>query len=131
VIFSDGEDQGSVTLPADLVNVARRTTPTLGIVLASSHPRVGGSSPLQTTPEEAQKLYAQLVAETGGFLRTVAGGQSLASSSGRCWRTSAPAMCCISPPPAWPQASIALTCESSATPSRYALVEVTRVDVRR
>jgi VWFA-related protein len=66
VIFSDGDDRSSATTPATLLDVARRTTPTLGFVLATS-----ASDPRAAT-------YAQLAKETGGFLEFAQADKALA-----------------------------------------------------
>ena len=53
-LFSDGEDSTSITAPAALLNVARRTSATVGVVLAA---------PVRRMPDP---LYTELAAETGG-----------------------------------------------------------------
>jgi VWFA-related protein len=54
VLFSDGKDSSSITSPEDLLETARRTTPTVSIVLAT---------PIQQDPPQ---VYAELASETGG-----------------------------------------------------------------
>jgi hypothetical protein len=72
IVFSDGEDRSSVTARETLLDVARRTTPTLGVVLPSSRLRTGLLWPSRSTAEEARKsLYLELASETGGFLETI------------------------------------------------------------
>lgn len=56
VLFSDGKDSGSVTTADTLVAMARRTTPTVSVVMASP------------TPMARTSVYADLAAETGGTL---------------------------------------------------------------
>jgi hypothetical protein len=54
VMFSDGKDSASITRPELLLDVARRTTPTVSIVLATP------------ARQWSDSLYADLAAETGG-----------------------------------------------------------------
>ncbi len=81
VVFSDGEDQSSVTSPETLLEVARRTTPTLGLVFPSFRLRTGGMSPPSSPAAEARaRMYADLAKEAGGFVETVNTGQSLGAA---------------------------------------------------
>jgi VWFA-related protein len=79
VVFTDGDDRSSVTTPEMLLEVARRTTPTIGLVFPSIRLRTG----VETAPSEAEqsrsKFYTQLADETGGFLHVVDAGESLES----------------------------------------------------
>jgi len=77
VFFTDGEDEDSTTTRAELLETARHTTPTIGMVLASDRPWGAQSA---TANASGRTIYEQLATETGGFLRTVAPGQSLASA---------------------------------------------------
>jgi VWFA-related protein len=54
VLFSDGRDNVSMTSPSQLIDIARRTTPTFSAVLATP------------TRRPADKTYLDLAAETGG-----------------------------------------------------------------
>lgn len=56
VLFSDGRDNISVTSPGQLLEVARRTTPTVSAVLAAP------------TRRPFDRAYANLAAETGGTM---------------------------------------------------------------
>lgn len=56
VLFSDGKDSISLQTPDLLLDLARATTPTVSVVLAT---------PARTTSD---RVYAELVAETGGSL---------------------------------------------------------------
>lgn len=56
VLFSDGKDSISLQTPQLLLDLARATTPTVSVVLAT---------PARTTSD---RVYAELVAETGGTL---------------------------------------------------------------
>ena len=58
-LFSDGHDNLSVTSPAQLLELARRTTPTVSTVLATPARRL------------ADRAYADLAAETGGTVVTL------------------------------------------------------------
>jgi VWFA-related protein len=69
VLFSDGQDSGSITTPEWLLDVARRSAPTVSIVLASP-----GRSP------SVDPIYADLAAETGGTLVTLGPGDELGGS---------------------------------------------------
>ena len=79
VVFSDGNDNQSLSEPAVLLEVARRTTPTLCIVLATSPPRAssGPSSPAEVV---RRQFYEQLVRETGGIVDSLGPSDNLSSS---------------------------------------------------
>jgi hypothetical protein len=78
VVFSDGEDHNSITSPEALLEVARQTTPTLGLVFPSFRLRTRGVSPPSSPAADARaKMYAQLASETGGFVEVVDAGKSL------------------------------------------------------
>jgi VWFA-related protein len=76
VVFSDGNDSQSLSEPAVLLEVVRRTTPTLCIVLASSR----GSMPPSATEVVQRQLYAQLARETGGILDSLGASDNLGSA---------------------------------------------------
>ena len=80
VLFTDGEDSSSITSAATVLDVARRTTPTLHVVLAAP-PELGTLRPPQPAAREvaAQQVFARLAAETGGTLVSISRGASLAS----------------------------------------------------
>jgi VWFA-related protein len=81
VVFSDGEDQSSVTSPETLLDVARRTTPALGLVFPSFRLRTGGIAlPSSPAADARARMYAQLANETAGFVETVEPGASLGSA---------------------------------------------------
>lgn len=65
VAFSDGSDTASITTEVALLDVARHTTPTLVLVLASA---------------KVPPAYERLVKETGGFAAVVERGRSLGST---------------------------------------------------
>jgi VWFA-related protein len=83
VLFSDGQDSSSITDPEVLFDVARRTTPTVAIVLASAVPE-HMASPFARSPGRPPitvgRLYDQLARETGGTVVTTAPGESLSST---------------------------------------------------
>jgi VWFA-related protein len=68
IVFTDGKDSASVTSPDALFDVARRTTPTVAVVLASTaadHPvSTFGPAPFPTIRE----VYDRLSKETGGLV---------------------------------------------------------------
>jgi VWFA-related protein len=82
VLFSDGQDSSSITDPDVLFDVARRTTPTVAIVLASAIPE-HMASPFARSPGRPPitigRLYDQLARETGGVVVATSPGDSLAS----------------------------------------------------
>ena len=83
VLFSDGQDSSSITDPEVLFDVARRTTPTVDIVLASPVPEHAASlfarSPGKP-PITIGRLYDQLARETGGMVVPTTPGENLAST---------------------------------------------------
>jgi VWFA-related protein len=83
VLFSDGQDSSSITDPEVLFDVARRTTPTVAIVLASAAPE-HMASPFARSPGRPPvtigRLYDQLARETGGTVVATTPGESLSST---------------------------------------------------
>jgi VWFA-related protein len=83
VLFSDGQDSSSITDPEVLFEVARRTTPTVDIVLASAVAE-HMASPFARSPGRPPitigRLYDQLARETGGTVVATSTGDSLAST---------------------------------------------------
>jgi len=83
VLFSDGQDSSSITDPEVLFDVARRTTPTVDIVLASPVPE-HMASPFARSPGRPPitigRLYDQLARETGGMVVSTTAGENLAST---------------------------------------------------
>jgi VWFA-related protein len=83
VLFSDGQDSSSITDPEVLFDVARRTTPTVDIVLASPIPE-HAASPFARSPGKPPitigRLYDQLARETGGMVVSTSAGENLAST---------------------------------------------------
>jgi VWFA-related protein len=83
VLFSDGQDSSSISDPDVLFDVARRTTPTVDIVLASTI-QEHAASPFARSPGKPPitigRLYDQLARETGGQVIPTASGDNLAST---------------------------------------------------
>jgi VWFA-related protein len=83
VLFSDGQDSSSITDPEVLFDVARRTTPTVAVVLASAVPE-HMASPFARSPGRPPitigRLYDQLARETGGTVVPTSPGESLSST---------------------------------------------------
>ena len=82
VLFSDGQDSSSITDPDELLDVARRSTPTIAVILGSPVPDrpaslVRTSSALASAT--VNTLTERLTAETGGIVTTVKSGENLTS----------------------------------------------------
>jgi VWFA-related protein len=84
VLFTDGEDSSSISDPDTLFEVARRTTATVDIVLASTAPERSNASPFARSPGRPPitvgRLYDQLARETGGVVVPTTAGENLAST---------------------------------------------------
>ena len=84
VLFTDGEDSSSISDPDALFDVARRTTGTVAIVLASTAPERSNASPFARSPGRPPitvgRLYDQLARETGGVVVRTTAGDNLAST---------------------------------------------------
>ena len=83
VLFTDGQDSSSITDPDALFDVARRTTSTVDVVLASSVPE-RSASPFARSPGRPPitigRMYDQLARETGGQVVSTTPGENLAST---------------------------------------------------
>lgn len=82
VIFSDGQDSSSITDADTLLDMARRTTPTVAVILgAASSARP--ASLLRTTSALASatvgEISERIAGETGGIVTAVRPGESLSS----------------------------------------------------
>ena len=82
VLFSDGQDSSSITSAETLLDVARRSTPTVAIILGSpltdrpaSLLRASGTLAAATV----NVLSERIAAETGGLVTPVKPGESLSS----------------------------------------------------
>ncbi len=84
VLFTDGQDSSSITEPDALFDVAKRTTATVDIVLASGALERSSASPLARSPGRPPitvgRMYDQLARETGGLVVPTAAGDNLAST---------------------------------------------------
>ena len=82
VLFSDGQDSSSISSPDELLEVARRSTPTIAVILGSPLPDrpaslVRTSSALASL--SVNTLTERLATETGGIVTTVKPGENLTS----------------------------------------------------
>jgi VWFA-related protein len=84
VLFTDGQDSSSISDPDALFDMARRTTATVDIVLASTAPERSSASPFARSPGRPPitvgRMYDQLARETGGLVVPTTPGESLAST---------------------------------------------------
>lgn len=84
VLFTDGEDSSSITDPEALFDVAKRTTATVDIVLASTAPERSNATPFARSPGRPPitvgRMYDQLARETGGRVVMTTAGDNLASA---------------------------------------------------
>jgi len=80
VLFSDGEDSNSVTDHDLLLDVVRRTTPTLDLVLASAR-LISGVITTPATPAVVARtqFLTALSRETGGTVESVDAGENLSA----------------------------------------------------
>ena len=83
VLFSDGQDSSSITDADTLRDVARRSTPTVAVVL-SSPARQRPASLVRTASKLGSAtvgdLAEQIAGETGGFVAAIAPGENLTST---------------------------------------------------
>jgi VWFA-related protein len=83
VLFSDGQDSSSITDTETLFDVARRTTPTVAVVLPGTV-RQRPASLLRATPKDGLlsvgDLADRVAGETGGFVAALAPGENLTST---------------------------------------------------
>jgi VWFA-related protein len=82
VLFSDGQDSTSITDADALLDVAKRSTPTVAIILGSPNPErpasiLRTSSSLSSATVGA--LTERIAAETGGLVTPVKAGESVSS----------------------------------------------------
>jgi VWFA-related protein len=83
VLFSDGQDSSSITDADALLDVARRSTPTVAVVLAS--PSLQRPASLVRTAAKLStatvgEIADQIAADTGGFVATISPGENLTST---------------------------------------------------
>jgi VWFA-related protein len=82
LLFSDGQDSSSIIDADTLLDVARRTTPTVGIILGSPNPERPASLLRQSSAEAGATVGAlaeRIAAETGGIVAPVRAGENLTS----------------------------------------------------
>jgi VWFA-related protein len=83
VLFSDGQDSSSIIDAETLLDVAKRSTPTVAVVLASPS-RQRPASLLRTssklTTSTIDDLSARIAEETGGFVATIERDDNLTST---------------------------------------------------
>jgi len=82
VLFSDGQDSSSIIDADTLLDVARRSSPTVAVVLASSQDRPASLLRNASTRSALTVggLADQIASETGGFVATIAAGDNLTST---------------------------------------------------
>jgi len=82
VLFSDGQDSSSISGPDELLEVAKRSTPTVAIILGSPLPDRPASL-VRTSSAAASltvsSLTERLAAETGGIATSLKPGENLTS----------------------------------------------------
>jgi VWFA-related protein len=83
VLFSDGQDSTSITDADTLLDVARRSTPTVAVVLASQSRQRPASLLRHATKSAAATvgdLSEQIAADTGGFVVNIVPGDNITSA---------------------------------------------------
>lgn len=80
IVFTDGKDSASVTDPEGLLEMARRSTPTVAAVLASSTPEQPASTFAPVPFIDVRDLYDRLARETGGTVVFTRAGEDLSST---------------------------------------------------
>jgi VWFA-related protein len=83
MLFSDGQDSSSISDAETLLDVARRSTPTVAVVLASS-PTTRPASLLRNSSKLSSAtiggLADQIAGDTGGFVVSISPGENLTST---------------------------------------------------
>jgi VWFA-related protein len=83
VLFSDGQDSSSISDAETVLDVARRSTPTVAVVLASTA-RPRPASLLRTASKLSAltvgEVVEQITGETGGFVAAIDPGENLSST---------------------------------------------------
>ena len=83
VLFSDGQDSSSITDADVLLDVARRTTPTVAVVLASPSRQRPASlvrTSAKTSAATVGDMAEQIASATGGFVAAINPGENLTST---------------------------------------------------
>jgi VWFA-related protein len=83
VLFSDGQDSSSISDAETLLDVARRSTPTVAVVLATTAKQRPASlqrSKAKLASLTVGDLAEQVTSETGGFVAAIEPGENLSST---------------------------------------------------
>ena len=80
VLFSDGQDSSSISDPEVLLDVARRSSPTVAVVLASPAPERSASVLARAPAVTIGHLYEQIARDTGGVVVSTMVGDDLTSA---------------------------------------------------
>jgi VWFA-related protein len=83
VLFSDGQDSSSITDADVLLDVARRSTPTVAVVLASPSRQRPASlvrTSAKTSAATVGDMAEQIASVTGGFVAAINPGENLTST---------------------------------------------------
>lgn len=82
VLFSDGQDSSSISDVDTLLDVAKRSTPTVAVILGSTAPQNPVSALRTSSAPESETvgtLFERIAGETGGIVAVVKPGENLAS----------------------------------------------------
>jgi VWFA-related protein len=78
VVFSDGQDTSSVNTPAVLLDIVRRTTPAVHIVLPMPVPTPGSPFALfRPATDNSREMFLDVAAESGGLVVAMGARESL------------------------------------------------------
>jgi VWFA-related protein len=83
VLFSDGQDSSSITDAETLLDVARRSTPTVAVVLSSTslnRPAQLLKTASKTPAGNVGDMSEQIARDTGGFVATIAPGDNITTT---------------------------------------------------
>ena len=83
VLFSDGQDSSSITDAETLLDVARRSTPTVAVVLSSisiNRPAQLLKTAAKTPAGSVGEMSEQIARDTGGFVATIAPGDNVTTT---------------------------------------------------
>jgi VWFA-related protein len=83
VLFSDGQDSTSITDAETLLDVARRSTPTVAVVLGSAsvnRPAQLLKTASKTPAGSVGEMSEQIARDTGGFVATIAPGDNITTT---------------------------------------------------
>jgi hypothetical protein len=86
MLFSDGQDSSSISDAETLLDVARRSTPTVAVVLAAAPGERQASllrNPSKNSPATIAGLAEQVASETGGFVATITPEEDVTSTFSR------------------------------------------------